>query len=146
MERKANQPPVIEGSVAPEFHEVRREFERNFVQRGEQGAGCAIYHRGQKVVDLWGGERCPLNSLPWTEHTLALVFSVSKGMAAAAMAVAHSRGLFELDLPVAQYWPEFQQQGKCHITVRQLLRAPERADRDRSTLIGERTCQPRRVG
>ena len=83
--------------MAPEFHEVRREFERNFVERGEQGAACAIYHRGQKVVDLWGGERCSLNSLPWTEHTLSLVFSVSKGMAAAAMAVAHSRGLFELD-------------------------------------------------
>ncbi len=107
--------------MAPEFHEVRREFERNFVELGEQGAACAIYHRGQKVVDLWGGWRCTLNSLPWTEHTLALVFSVSKGMAAAAMAVAHSRGLFELDQSVAHYWPEFQQRGKRDITVRQLL-------------------------
>ncbi len=42
-------------------------------------------------------------------------------MAAAAMAVAHSRGLFELDGPVADYWPEFQQWGKRQITVRQLL-------------------------
>src|SRR4029079_10376537 len=82
---------------------------------------CAIYHRGQKVVDLWGGQRCALNSLPWTERTLSLVFSVSKGMAAAAMAVAHSRGLFDLDQPVAQYWPEFHQRGKSQITVRQLL-------------------------
>jgi CubicO group peptidase (beta-lactamase class C family) len=121
MERKANQPPFIEGIVAPEFREVRREFERNFVERGEQGAACAIYHRAQKVVDLWGGERCSSHALPWTEHTLSLVFSASKGMAAAAMAVAHSRGLFELDDPVAHYWPEFQQQGKGHITVRQLL-------------------------
>ena len=121
MERKASTPALIEGIVAPEFHEVRREFERNFVERGEHGAACAIYHRGQKVVDLWGGQRCALNSLPWTEHTLSLVFSVSKGMAAAAMAVAHSRGLFELDHPVAHYWPEFHQRGKRHITVRQLL-------------------------
>lgn len=121
MERKANKPRSIDGIVAPEFEEVRREFERNFVELGEQGAACAIYHRGQKVVDLWGGQRCSLDSLPWTEHTLSLVFSVSKGMAAAAMAVAHSRGLFELDQPVARYWPEFDQRGKCHITVRQLL-------------------------
>ncbi len=121
MKRTANNPPPIEGIVAPEFDEVRREFERNFVEFGEQGAACAIYHGGQKVVDLWGGQRCWSNSLPWTEHTLSLVFSVSKGMAAAAMAVAHSRELFELDLPVADYWPEFQQQGKSHITVRQLL-------------------------
>jgi CubicO group peptidase (beta-lactamase class C family) len=121
MERKQSTPALVEGIVAPAFHEVRREFERNFVERGEHGAACAIYHRGQKVVDLWGGKRCALNSLPWTEHTLSLVFSVSKGMAAAAMAVAHSRGLFELDLPVAHYWPEFHQRGKRHITVRQLL-------------------------
>jgi CubicO group peptidase (beta-lactamase class C family) len=121
MERKQSTPVLIEGTVAPEFHEVRREFERNFVERGERGAACAIYHRGQKVVDLWGGQRCALNSRPWTEHTLSLVFSVSKGMAAAAMAVAHSRGLFELDLPVAHYWPEFHQRGKRHITIRQLL-------------------------
>jgi CubicO group peptidase (beta-lactamase class C family) len=42
-------------------------------------------------------------------------------MAAAAMAVAHSRGLFNLDDSVSDYWPEFQQGGKRHITVRQLL-------------------------
>jgi CubicO group peptidase (beta-lactamase class C family) len=121
MERNAKKPLLIEGIVAPEFHDIRREFELNFIERGEQGAACAIYHRGQKVVDLWGGHRCALNSLPWTEHTLSLVFSASKGMAAAAMAVAHSRGLFELDESVAHYWPEFQQHGKGHITVRQLL-------------------------
>ncbi len=121
MDPAANKPPLIAGDATPEFREVRREFERNFVERGEQGAACAVYHRGQKVVDLWGGQRSAVGSLPWTEHTLALVFSVSKGMAAAAMAVAHSRGLFELDQPVARYWPEFQQGGKRQITVRQLL-------------------------
>lgn len=121
MERITNKKPHIDGVVVPQFDGVRRAFERNFVELGEQGATCAIYHRGQKVVDLWGGQRCTLSSLPWTEHTLALVFSVSKGMAAAALAVAHSRGLFELDVPLANYWPEFHQRGKSHITVRQLL-------------------------
>ncbi len=50
-----------------------------------------------------------------------MAFSVTKGMAAAVMAVAHSRGLFELDAPVAQYWPEFARENKQKITVRQLL-------------------------
>jgi CubicO group peptidase (beta-lactamase class C family) len=112
---------VVQGIATPEFHGVRQEFERNFAERGEQGAACAIYYRGQKVVDLWGGDRCSVNSLPWTERTLSLVFSVSKGMAAAAMLVAHSRGLFELDNAVADYWPEFRQRNKGDITVRQLL-------------------------
>jgi CubicO group peptidase (beta-lactamase class C family) len=112
---------VVEGFAEPEFDAVREEFKRNFTERGELGAACAIYHRGRKVVDLWGGQRCRQNSQPWRQGTLCLVFSVTKGMAATAMAVAHSRGLFELDLPVAHYWPEFQQAGKGRITVRQLL-------------------------
>ena len=80
-----------------------------------------MYVRGEKVVDLWGGQRCSASDQPWTENTLALVFSVTKGMAAAAMAVAHSRGLFELDRPVAKYWPEFAQASKSTIPVRMLL-------------------------
>jgi CubicO group peptidase (beta-lactamase class C family) len=119
--KTASAPAPIEGFAAAEFQDVRREFERNFAERGELGAACAVYHRGQNVVDLWGGHRCGKNGSPWTERTMSLVFSVSKGMAAAAMGVAHSRGLFELDEPVASYWPEFSQFGKGDITVRQLL-------------------------
>ena len=42
-------------------------------------------------------------------------------MCAAAVAVAHSRGMFQLDEPVASYWPEFAQHGKERVTVKQLL-------------------------
>jgi CubicO group peptidase (beta-lactamase class C family) len=109
----------IEGHCEPAFAAVRREFERNFAERHETGAACSIFYRGQKVVDLWGGQRAPGRA--WEEETLALTFSVTKGMAAAAVAVAHSRGWFELDAPVAEYWPQFAQAGKQQITVRQLL-------------------------
>jgi CubicO group peptidase (beta-lactamase class C family) len=111
----------IDGFAAPEFQSVRREFERNFMERGERGAACAVYHRGMKVVDLWGGYRFADSLVPWTRDTLVLVFSVSKGMAAAAMAVAHAQGLFDLDEAVATYWPEFAEGGKRDVTVRQLL-------------------------
>ncbi len=46
---------VVQGTVAPGFEAVREEFQRNFAQRGELGAACAVYRRGQCVVDLWGG-------------------------------------------------------------------------------------------
>jgi CubicO group peptidase (beta-lactamase class C family) len=42
-------------------------------------------------------------------------------MAATAVALAHSRGLLDLDAAVAAYWPEFAQNGKEAVTVRQLL-------------------------
>jgi CubicO group peptidase (beta-lactamase class C family) len=121
MIKMKGDPSLIHGSVAPGFEEVEREFSRNFGERGEVGAACAIYHQGQKVVDLWGGYRDAKSRAPWEEDTLVLVFSTTKGLAAMTMAVAHSRGLFDYDAPVATYWPEFVQQGKEHITIRQLL-------------------------
>ncbi len=108
-----------QGYCEAEFDAVRTEFERNFVQRNETGAACCTYYQGRKVVDLWAGQRAPGHD--WQADTLALTFSVTKGMSAAAMVVAHSRGLFELDAPVAEYWPEFAQADKQQITVRQLL-------------------------
>jgi CubicO group peptidase (beta-lactamase class C family) len=100
---------------------VRREFERNFAERGEIGAAVAAYVRGEKVVDLWGGYRAPDSELPWNEDTMAIVFSTTKGLSAMTMAVANTRGWVDYEAPVARYWPEFAQNGKEAITVRQLL-------------------------
>jgi CubicO group peptidase (beta-lactamase class C family) len=107
--------------VAPGFEEVRREFERNFAERGELGAACAAFVRGEKVVDLWGGAGDARDGSPWQEDTLVLVYSTSKGLAAMTLALANSRGWLDYDEPVTTYWPEFGQAGKERVTVRQLL-------------------------
>jgi CubicO group peptidase (beta-lactamase class C family) len=112
---------VIDGYVTPGFEDVRDEFRRNFIDRGELGAAVAVYVGGEKVVDLWGGYRDSRRQERWAEDTLVLVYSTSKGMSGIAMALAHSRGLFDYDEAVATYWPEFAQNGKESITVRQLL-------------------------
>jgi CubicO group peptidase (beta-lactamase class C family) len=112
---------AAKGEVAPGFEEVREEFERNFTHRGEIGAAVAAYWRGEKVVDLWGGRRRPDSDAPWEEDTMIVVFSTTKGISAMTLAVANSRGWFDYDAPVAEYWPEFAQNGKQDITVRQLL-------------------------
>jgi hypothetical protein len=52
---------------------------------------------------------------------MALVWSATKGLSAMALALAHSRGWLDYDERVATYWPEFAQNGKQEITVRQLL-------------------------
>jgi CubicO group peptidase (beta-lactamase class C family) len=112
---------VISGSVAPGFEQVREEFRRNFAERDELGAAVAAYVGGEKVVDLWGGYRDRHRQERWEEDTLVLVYSTSKGMSAIAVALAQSRGLIDYDERVATYWPEFAQNGKGEITVRQLL-------------------------
>ena len=111
----------INGMVAPGFEEVRLEFERNFAERGEIGAAVSAYWRGEKVVDLWGGRRSPEGDDPWNEDTMVVVNSTTKGLAAMTLAIANSRGWLDYDAPVSRYWPEFAQNGKSAITVRQLI-------------------------
>ncbi|HOX36732.1 MAG TPA: serine hydrolase domain-containing protein [Candidatus Brocadiia bacterium] len=112
---------LIHGTVQPGLEQVRVEFERNFVERGEIGAACCAYHQGRKVVDLWGGHRDPRTRAPWEEDTLVVVYSTTKGLASMAVALAHSRGLLDYEERVAAYWPEFAQEGKENVTVRQLI-------------------------
>lgn len=121
MHKVADSAPHPGGSVASGFEEVRAEFDRNFVERGEIGAAVAAYWRGEKVVDLWGGRRAPDGDAPWNEETMVVVNSTTKGLAAMTIAVASSRGWIDYEAPVADYWPEFAENGKAAVTVRQLL-------------------------
>jgi CubicO group peptidase (beta-lactamase class C family) len=112
---------TISGFVKPGFEAVREAFVENFTQRNELGAACCIYHHGEKVVDLWGGVRDRGTGGPWDEDTMVFVASTTKGLAGMVIALAHSRGLLDYEERVCTYWPEFAQQGKDKVTVRQLL-------------------------
>lgn len=80
-----------------------------------------MYHDGAQVVDLWGGYKDWENQTPWEEDTLVTVFSTTKGISATCMALLNSRGLLDFDEKISTYWPEFAQEGKENVTVRQLL-------------------------
>jgi len=112
---------AVEGHVSLGFKAVREAFAENFDRRDELGGACCVYHRGQKVVGLWGGVRNKQTGEPWEKDTMVIVHSATKGVAAMTLAMAHSRGWLDYDERVCAYWPEFAQQGKERITVRQLL-------------------------
>jgi CubicO group peptidase (beta-lactamase class C family) len=111
----------VSGVVKQGFEAVRAAFVENFERRNELGAACCVYYRGEKVVDLWAGIRNKATGEPWEEDTMVLFFSTTKGLAAMAVALAQSRGLLDFDERVCTYWPEFAQEGKDRVTVRQLL-------------------------
>ena len=111
---------MLEGTIHPDFADVAAIFRKILPQRGEGGAAVAVYHRGEKVVDLWAGTRNDAGT-PWEEDTLSLSFSTTKGVASTLLHIYASRGLIDYDAPVATYWPEFAAQGKDSITVRQLM-------------------------
>jgi len=52
---------------------------------------------------------------------MVVVHSTTKGLSAMTLALANARGWLDYDAPVVRYWPEFAQNGKAAVTVRQLL-------------------------
>jgi CubicO group peptidase (beta-lactamase class C family) len=123
----------IDGYVEDGFEGVRDAFLANFDLQPdmlgqllghdvcEVGAAVSVWQRGRKVVDLWGGEADRRDHSPYTEDTLQLVFSTTKGVTAIAANLLVQRGELDLDAKVADYWPEFGQAGKADIPVRWLL-------------------------
>jgi CubicO group peptidase (beta-lactamase class C family) len=111
----------IEGTCDARFARVKEAFAENLEKRNEYGAAAAVTVDGRMVVDLWGGYANKARTRAWTHDTLANVFSTTKGLTAiCAHRLAAERKL-DLDAPVARYWPEFAQNGKQGITIRQLL-------------------------
>lgn len=110
-----------DGFVAPGWEPVKAAFEKNFELDEEVGASAAVYHRGAKVVDIWGGSFDTTTDRPYDDSTLQLMFSTTKGIVAIAVAMCVQRGLLDYDEKVATYWPEFAAHGKGGATVAQLM-------------------------
>lgn len=87
----------------------------------EQAVHVAAYHNGKLCVDLWDGLADPATGKPAAADTLYNVYSVTKAVAATALHIQVERGLVDYDAPVAEYWPEFAQNGKAGATVRHVL-------------------------
>jgi CubicO group peptidase (beta-lactamase class C family) len=114
-------PDLIGGDVDEGYGKVADAFRANFAAGREVGAAMAVYRNGVKVVDLWGGYANGITKAPWQHDTVVNMFSTTKGVAALAVALAVSRGLFGYDDKVVDHWPEFGQAGKADVTIRQLL-------------------------
>ncbi|WP_326559331.1 serine hydrolase domain-containing protein [Micromonospora sp. NBC_01796] len=113
--------PSIRGDADEGFGRVVDIFRDNFSSRDEVGAAVALYVRGRKVVDLYGGLADPRSGRPWEADTPAVVFSCTKGILAICAYLLVQQGRLDLDAPVTRYWPEFGQHGKAAIPVRWLL-------------------------
>ena len=60
---------------------------RKYVEDGtERGGSFAVYHRGEPVVDLWGGYADPDSMRPWRGDTVTMLWSCTKGASALAVA------------------------------------------------------------
>ena len=96
-------------------------FQDNFEKLGELGAAVSVRQNGKEIVDLCGGFREARREDAWTDGTLVLVWSATKGIGSACVLHALQERKINLDRPIAEFWPEFAQAGKEKITLAQLL-------------------------
>ena len=111
----------IHGHCDPTFEAVKAAFAGNFAKYADVGASVAVTLNGEFVVDLWGGLADAETRAPWREDTIVNVYSSTKTMSAMALLLLADRGEINLYAPAAKYWPEFAQNGKSGVEVRNFL-------------------------
>ncbi len=111
----------VEGVADTRFEGLRAEFQRQFDSAAELGASIAVVERGVPVVDLWGGFADETRNVPWRSDTITNVWSITKTVTALAALMLVDRGQLDLDARVADYWPEFAQNGKAAVTIKQVM-------------------------
>jgi len=111
----------INGSYDLHFESVFLEFKKNFIERGEVGAGVSVTWEGRTVVDLYGGIADAESRTPWTENTMPVIWSSTKGATSICLHTLAYRGLLDLDAPVSEYWPEYGVGEKANTTVKMFL-------------------------
>lgn len=113
---------LVEGEIHDDrFAPLLDVFLENFAARGEKGAAVSVTHEGKPVIDLWGGSADPKTDKPWTDETLALVFSSTKGALALCAHILIGEGKLDPHAPVTELWPEFGAHGKGGATLQMML-------------------------
>ncbi len=112
---------MIDGFTTKKFGAVKAAFAANFEQGIDVGASVALVHRGEIVVDLWGGHTGTEKTTEWQRDSLINVWSTTKTMTALCVLMLADEGAIDVDAPVAKYWPEFAANGKEAVLVRHVM-------------------------
>jgi len=96
-------------------------FQENFQRFGELGAALSIWQNGERLFDLRGGFHDTKREQPWTEDTIVLVWSTTKGIGSACLLHALQENKIKIDRRVSEFWPQFGRSGKMDVTIAQLV-------------------------
>ena len=111
----------IDGISDSAFSRVLDVFRQILEVPEQRGAALCVQVAGETVIDLWGGVLDRHAEQRWQRDTLINIFSSGKPVAAVAVLQLVAEGRLELDVPLAEYWPEFAAHGKQQITLRHVL-------------------------
>lgn len=92
-----------------------------FANPDEVGGAVSVWQDGEEVVSLVAGFRDAARTIPWTNETLVLIWSATKGLSAASVIHALESAGLTPEARVAGLWPEFSAGGKGGVTVADVL-------------------------
>jgi CubicO group peptidase (beta-lactamase class C family) len=101
---------------------LRQLFDAHLDAGLHHGAQLAVYHEGDRVVDVAGGVTGP-DGVETTTDRRHLLFSCTKPYAAVCLHHLRDRGAVDYDDAVVDHWPEFDRgdDRKTEVTVRHVL-------------------------
>ena len=111
----------IQGRYDEKFESIVDCYKKQFELGLDIGSSLALTYEGEIVIDIWAGTRDKAQSLPWEENTIVNVFSSTKNATSLAAYVLADQGKLDFSTPVAEYWPEFAQNGKENILVSHIM-------------------------
>ena len=111
----------VAGFVSDGFEKIKTSFQEIIDQAPDSGAAVSIWHKGENVVNLWGGLADRDTKAAWNADTKVVVFSCTKGLMSLALAKLFQAGKLSYDDLVVKHWPEYQGAGKEKTTIGQLV-------------------------
>jgi CubicO group peptidase (beta-lactamase class C family) len=96
-------------------------FKRNFTNGREVGASVSVFDANGEVETLHGGFCDAARTIPWTQETLVLIWSATKGLAVSCVLHAMEKAGIDMDARVGDLWPDFANAGKNHLTFAHVL-------------------------
>lgn len=112
-------PPEQVGADPAALQRLEKLFVAQIAAGLHPAAQMVVVKDGQVLFDRAAGQF--RGGKPVRADTPFYCFSVSKAFTGSCIHKLIDEGRVEMDAPVAEYWPEFSQNGKAEITIRQVF-------------------------
>jgi CubicO group peptidase (beta-lactamase class C family) len=97
------------GFDAGRLHRIAEHLEQRYVAKGKiAGAQVAIGRRGKVAYHASVGQRDRERNVPLGDDTIFRIYSMTKPLTSIALMQLFERGLFQLDEPVARWYPSWR--------------------------------------
>ncbi|KAG0249984.1 hypothetical protein BG011_008740 [Mortierella polycephala] len=106
----------------PDYYgQVLRYYGNLFTQHEDLGGSLAVFVDGQPVIDIFAGAKDLAKMQTYNNKTLQQVYSTGKVIEGIVIAQLVDQGKLDYEKKIAEYWPEFAQNGKEDVRLVDLM-------------------------